>query len=184
MSKTIVEENKELKKLFYTVEKAVLDFRMAQLENDTTETVNVPFVRTPDAVSLEQPLLTACTCSTETEVTEKLNELTDSISEVLQTVNNSSKKEEGIMETLHVVAELLETIVKKLEKAPELEEKSELTDVSFEELQSPAIEKVEQTRKPRKERGGEVFTDFKTLNLDNNNFEGNSIVYSNRNELQ
>ena len=50
--------------------------------------------------------------------------------------------------------------------------------VEKEEPAAPPIEEEKKVRKPRKERGGTVFTDFKTLDLDNNNFDGNSIVYS------
>ena len=43
---------------------------------------------------------------------------------------------------------------------------------------APPREEEKKTRKPRKERGGTVFTDFKNLELENNDYEGNSIIYS------
>lgn len=186
MAKTIVEENKDLKRLLYTVEKAVLEFRMLQLEKEDVygeklEQVNVPFIQTPDLGNItgNSSIVTSCSCFNE-----------DSVKEILEAIKENQVRQEGLVEIMHTFADTvmeLSKIVDRLNKLNEPKEEiseKELTDVSFEETSAPVTQKIEeQVRKPRKERGGEVFTDFKTLSLDNNNFEGNSIVYSKKDEL-
>ena len=62
-----------------------------------------------------------------------------------------------------------------------LTDNSDSEEIEISEEEQPATAEVKE-RKPRKERGGSVFTDFTTLDLkENNGLEGNSVIYSSKN---
>lgn len=158
MAKDLYEENKELKRVLYNIEKAILDFRLTQLDLPL-EQVNIPSLGLPQPqVQPTSYTLTTCSC------------------------NNG----EGCScdEEKEVLREQIATLTAKLNGAnAELEQykRKEVTeDVAPTGFlgDSVADEEEKKTRKPRKERGGTVFTDFKNLELENNNYEGNSIIYS------
>ena len=132
-------ENASLKKTLFIIEKAILDFRLTQLENPITpEFVNAPHVHVEGkwepAKEFAPVTGTPCSCGCHDKEEEKINE------------------EEVAKPTVTVVASG-ETPVKK-------------------------------EKRQYKQRGGSVFTDFKTLTLDKeNDFEGNSVVYSQKEEI-
>ena len=56
MAKDLYEENKELKRVLYNIEKAILDFRLTQLDLPL-EKVNIP------SLGLPQPVSYTCSCN-------------------------------------------------------------------------------------------------------------------------
>ena len=58
MAKDLYEENKELKRVLYNIEKAILDFRLTQLDLPL-EKVNIPSLGIPQA----QPVSYTCSCN-------------------------------------------------------------------------------------------------------------------------
>lgn len=161
MAKDIYEENKELSRTLYIIEKAILDFRLKQLDLPL-EQVNCPSVFSPNVAPVPYTVTTTCSeCDKEKEdLKQQIAELTNKLNTANEELNTFKKKEHE----------------KRVEEAKAKIEEILLGDV--EEEPAPPIEEEKKVRKPRKERGGTVFTDFKTLDLDNNNFDGNSIVYS------
>jgi len=164
MAKDIYEENKELKRTLYIIEKALCDFRLTQLDLPL-ETINVPSVFTK-----AEPVIgvTTCTCN--------------------ETCSCDEEKE-----VLQAEIDRLKAKLKKYEEPAEvkpvpLDEEDEQVFAELEDIPAdddedplPAPVPTKKERKQRKERGGTVFKDFKTLKLENNNdYEGNSIIYSKR----
>ena len=166
MAKDLYEENKELKRVLYNIEKAILDFRLTQLDLPL-EKVNIPSLGLPQPVSYTCSCNNGegCSCDEEKEV------LREQIATLTAKLNGAN-------------AEL--DLFKKKDCERKVEEAEEIlpSDVDEyplpvkEEPAAPPNEEKKKTRKLRKERGGTVFTDFKNLELENNDYEGNSIIYS------
>ena len=165
MAKDIYEENKELSRTLYIIEKAILDFRLKQLDLPL-ERVNCPSVFSPNVASVPSTVTTTCgECDKEKEdLRQQIAELTNKLNTANEESDTFKKKD----------------CERKVEEAEEVfpNDVDEYPLPVKEEPAAPPIEEEKKVRKPRKERGGTVFTDFKTLDLDNNNFDGNSIVYS------
>lgn len=172
MTKDLYEENKELKRVLYNIEKAILDFRLTQLDLPL-EKVDIP------SLGLPQPQAVPYTCSCNDgegcncdEEKEVLREQIAALTAKLNTANaelDTFKKKEHEKRFEEVKAKIKEIFSGDIEEEP--------VPVK-EEPAAPTIEEEKKTRKPRKERGGTVFTDFKNLELENNDYEGNSIIYS------
>lgn len=165
MAKDLYEENKELKRVLYNIEKAILDFRLTQLDLPL-EQVNIPSLGLPQPVSYTCSCNNGegCSCDEEKEV------LREQIAALTAKLNGANAE--------------LDIFKKNCERKVEEAEEIFPSDVDEyplpvkEEPAAPPIEEEKKTRKPRKERGGTVFTDFKNLELENNDYEGNSIIYS------
>ena len=166
MAKDIYEENKELSRTLYIIEKAILDFRLKQLDLPL-ERVNCPSVFSPNVASVPSTVATTCDeCDKEKEdLRQQIVELTNKLNTANEELDTFKKKD-----CERKVEEAEEVFPSDVDEYP--------LPVEKEEPAAPPIEEEKKVRKPRKERGGTVFTDFKTLDLDNNNFDGNSIVYS------
>lgn len=165
MAKDLYEENKELKRVLYNIEKAILDFRLTQLDLPL-EKVNIP------SLGLPQPVSHTCSCNNG----EGCN--CDEEKEVLrEQIAALTAKLNGANAELDIFKKNCE---RKVEEAEEIfpSDVDEYPLPVKEEPAAPPIEEEKKTRKPRKERGGTVFTDFKNLELENNDYEGNSIIYS------
>ena len=167
MAKDIYEENKELSRTLYIIEKAILDFRLKQLDLPL-ERVNCPSVFSPNVAPVPYTVTTTCgECDKEKEdLRQQIAELTNKLNTANEELDTFKKKD-----CERKVEEAEEVFPSDVDEYPLPVEKEEPAP-------APPIEEEKKVRKPRKERGGTVFTDFKTLDLDNNNFDGNSIVYS------
>ena len=168
MAKDLYEENKELKRVLYNIEKAILDFRLTQLDLPL-EKVNIPSLGLPQPVSHTCSCNNGegCSCDEEKEVLrEQIAALTAKLNGANAELDTFKKKEH---EKRVEEAKIEEIFLGDIEEEP--------VPVK-EEPAAPPIEEEKKTRKPRKERGGTVFTDFKNLELENNDCEGNSIIYS------
>ena len=168
MAKDLYEENKELKRVLYNIEKAILDFRLTQLDLPL-EKVNIPSLGLPQPVSYTCSCNNGegCSCDEEKEVLrEQIAALTAKLNGANAELDTFKKKEH---EKRVEEAKIEEIFLGDIEEEP--------VPVK-EEPAAPPIEEEKKTRKPRKERGGTVFTDFKNLELENNDYEGNSIIYS------
>ena len=171
MAKDLYEENKELKRVLYNIEKAILDFRLTQLDLPL-EKVNIPSLGLPQAQPTSYTLTTCscnngegCSCDEEKEVLrEQIAALTAKLNGANAELEQYKRKE--------VTKDVVPTTF------PD-EEDDENSFATYAES-APPREEEKKTRKPRKERGGTVFTDFKNLELENNDYEGNSIIYSKR----
>ena len=164
MAKDLYEENKELKRVLYNIEKAILDFRLTQLDLPL-EKVNIPSLELPQPVSYTCSCNNGegCSCDEEKEVLrEQIAALTAKLKGANAELEQYKRKE--------VTKDVAPTTF------PD-EEDDENSFVTYAES-APPREEEKKTRKPRKERGGTVFTDFKNLELENNDYEGNSIIYS------
>lgn len=165
MAKDLYEENKELKRVLYNIEKAILDFRLTQLDLPL-EQVNIP------SLGLPQPVSHTCSCNNGEGCScdEEKEVLREQIAALTAKLNGANAE--------------LDIFKKNCERKVEEAEEIFPSDVDEyplpvkEEPAAPTIEEEKKTRKPRKERGGTVFTDFKNLELENNDYEGNSIIYS------
>ena len=166
MAKDIYEENKELSRTLYIIEKAILDFRLKQLDLPL-ERVNCPSVFSPNVAPVPYTVTTTCgECDKEKEdLRQQIAELTNKLNTANEELDTFKKKD-----CERKVEEAEEVFPSDVDEYP--------LPVEKEEPAAPPSEEEKKVRKPRKERGGTVFTDFKTLDLDNNNFDGNSIVYS------
>ena len=170
MAKDLYEENKELKRVLYNIEKAILDFRLTQLDLPL-EKVNIPSLGLPQPVSYTCSCNNGegCSCDEEKEV------LREQIAALTAKLNGANAELDAFKKKEHE---------KRVEEAKAKIEEIFLGDIEEEpvpvkeEPAAPPIEEEKKTRKPRKERGGTVFTDFKNLELENNDYEGNSIIYS------
>lgn len=169
MAKDLYEENKELKRVLYNIEKAILDFRLTQLDLPL-EKVDIP------SLGLPQPVPYTCSCNNGEgcncdEEKEVLREQIATLTAKLNGANaelDTFKKKEHEKRFEEAKAKIKEIFLGDTEEEP----------VPVKEEPAPPIEEEKKTRKPRKERGGTVFTDFKNLELENNDYEGNSIIYS------
>ena len=174
MAKDLYEENKELKRVVYNIEKAILDFRLTQLDLPL-EKVNIPSSGIPQPQA--QPVSHTCSCNNGEgcscdEEKEVLREQIAALTAKLNGANaelDTFKKKEHEKRVEEAKAKIEEIFLGDIEEEP--------VPVK-EEPAAPPIEEEKKTRKPRKERGGTVFTDFKNLELENNDYEGNSIIYS------
>ena len=184
MAKDIYEENKELKRALYNIEKAVLEFRLTQLDLPL-EKINIPSLGLPRPQVEPVPYtLTTCTCEDgkgcncdeEKEVLkEQIAALTAKLNGVNAELEQYKRKEE------FDTTDYAPSGFPGDSAFPEDDEEDPVDYMkqAKEEVENfTPLEEAKKARKPRKERGGTVFTDFKTLSLDNNDFEGNSIVYS------
>ena len=170
MAKDLYEENKELKRVLYNIEKAILDFRLTQLDLPL-EQVNIPSLGLPQPVSHTCSCNNGegCSCDEEKEVLrEQIATLTAKLNGANAELDTFKKKEheKRVEEAKAKIKEIFSGDIEE-EPVPVKEEPAALP-----------IEEEKKTRKPRKERGGTVFTDFKNLELENNDYEGNSIIYS------
>ena len=165
MAKDLYEENKELKRVLYNIEKAILDFRLTQLDLPL-EKVNIPSLGLPQPVSYTCSCNNGegCSCDEEKEV------LREQIAALTAKLNGANAELDLFKKNCE----------RKVEEAEEIFPNNVDEDPLpvKEEPAAPPIEEEKKTRKPRKERGGTVFTDFKNLELENNDYEGNSIIYS------
>ena len=146
-------ENKNLKQAMYAIESAVLAYRQAEL--------NKP-------LSVEQPQVQhKCSCGQKNEADLNPDEIKNLITSLIVNISDLSGRLDKIENNL-VKNEDVEIVEQPAEEDTLVEE-------------TPVVEEVKE-RKPRKERGGSVFTDFTTLDLkENNGFEGNSVIYSSKN---
>ena len=171
MAKDLYEENKELKRVLYNIEKAILNFRLTQLDLPL-EKVNIPSLGLPQPVSYTCSCNNGegCSCDEEKEV---LREQIAALTAKLNSANaelDTFKKKEHEKRVEEAKAKIEEIFLGDIEEEP--------VPVKEEPVAPPIEEEEKKTRKPRKERGGTVFTDFKNLELENNDYEGNSIIYS------
>ena len=169
MAKDLYEENKELKRVLYNIEKAILDFRLTQLDLPL-EKVNIPSLGIPQPVSHTCSCNNGegCNCDEEKEV---LREQIAALTAKLNGANaelDAFKKKEHEKRVEEAKAKIKEIFLGDVDEYP----------LPVKEEPAPLREEEKKTRKPRKERGGTVFTDFKNLELENNDYEGNSIIYS------
>ena len=171
MAKDLYEENKELKRVLYNIEKAILDFRLTQLDLPL-EQVNIPSLGLPQAQAVSHTCSCnngeGCSCDEEKEVLrEQIAALTAKLNGANAELEQYKRKE--------VTEDVAPTGFPGGSVADEKDE--EYGFATYAEP-APPREEEKKTRKPRKERGGTVFTDFKNLELENNDYEGNSIIYS------
>ena len=168
MAKDLYEENKELKRVLYNIEKAILDFRLTQLDLPL-EKVNIPSLGLPQP----QPVSYTCSCNNGEGCScdEEKEVLREQIAALTAKLNGANAELDLFKKKEHE---------KRFEEAKAKIEEIFLGDIEEEPVPpvAPTIEEEKKTRKPRKERGGTVFTDFKNLELENNDYEGNSIIYS------
>ena len=173
MAKDLYEENKELKRVLYNIEKAILDFRLTQLDLPL-EKVNIPSLGLPQPVSYTCSCNNGegCSCDEEKEVLrEQIAALTAKLNGANAELEQYKRKE--------VTEDVAPTGFPGDSVADEEDEVIyENGFATYAEPAPPREEEEKKTRKPRKERGGTVFTDFKNLELENNDYEGNSIIYS------
>ena len=172
MAKDLYEENKELKRVLYNIEKAILDFRLTQLDLPL-EKVNIP------SLGLPQPQQVSYTCSCNNgegcSCDEEKEVLREQIAALTAKLNGANAELDAFKKKEH--EKRFEEAKAKIEEIFRGDIEEDPVPVK-EEPAAPPIEEEKKTRKPRKERGGTVFTDFKNLELENNDYEGNSIIYS------
>lgn len=114
-------------------------------------------------LSVEQPTKQehVCNCHSKNEEDLSSNEVKNLITSLIVNISDLSKR-----------LDIIEAA---------LTDNSDSEEVEISEEEQPAAAEVKE-RKPRKERGGSVFTDFTTLDLkENNGLEGNSVIYSSKN---
>ena len=114
-------------------------------------------------LSVEQPTKKehVCNCHSKNEEDLSSNEIKNLITSLIVNISDLSKR-----------LDIIEAA---------LTDNSDSEEVEISEEEQPATAEVKE-RKPRKERGGSVFTDFTTLDLkENNGLEGNSVIYSSKN---
>ena len=170
MAKDLYEENKELKRVLYNIEKAILDFRLTQLDLPL-EKVDIPSLGLPQPPA--QPVSHTCSCNggEGCSCDEEKEVLREQIAALTAKLNGANAELDAFKKKEHE---------KRVEEAKAKIKEIFLGDIEEEPVPPEAspIEEEKKTRKPRKERGGTVFTDFKNLELENNDYEGNSIIYS------
>lgn len=174
MAKDLHEENKELKRVLYNIEKAILDFRLTQLDLPL-EKVNIPSLGIPQPQAVSHTCSCnngeGCSCDEEKEVLrEQIATLTAKLNGANAELEQYKRKE--------VTEDVAPTGFPGDSVADEEDEVIYENGFATRVEPAPPIEEEKKTRKPRKERGGTVFTDFKNLELENNDYEGNSIIYS------
>ena len=180
MVKDLYEENKELKRVLYNIEKAIFDFRLTQLDLPL-EKVNIPSLGLPQPqVQPTSYTLTTCSCNNGEgcNCEEEKEVLREQIAALTAKLNGTNaeleqyKRKEVTEEDVVLTGFPCDSVAD--------EEDEVIYENGFATYAEPAPPREEEkkTRKPRKERGGTVFTDFKNLELENNDYEGNSIIYS------
>lgn len=179
MAKDLYEENKELKRVLYNIEKAILDFRLTQLDLPL-EQVNIPSLGLPQPQAQPaQPVsykLTTCSCNDGESCScdEEKEVLREQIAALTAKLNGANAELEQYKRK-EVTEDVAPTGFPGDSVADEEDEENDFATYAE---PAPSREEEKKTRKPRKERGGTVFTDFKNLELENNDYEGNSIIYS------
>lgn len=114
-------------------------------------------------LSVEQPTKQehVCNCHSKNEEDLSSNEVKNLITSLIVNISDLSKR-----------LDIIEAA---------LTDDNNSEEVEISEEQQPVVNEVKE-RKPRKERGGSVFTDFTTLDLkEDNGLEGNSVIYSSKN---
>ena len=166
MAKDLYEENKELKRVLYNIEKAILDFRLTQLDLPLEKSLGLQQLTKCSCNDGE-----GCNCDEEKEVLrEQIAALTAKLNGANAELEQYKRKE--VTEDVAPTGFLDDSVAD--------EEDEVIHENGFATYAEPAPPREEEkkARKPRKERGGTVFTDFKNLELENNDYEGNSIIYS------
>ena len=160
MAKDLYEENKELKRVLYNIEKVILDFRLTQLD--------LPLEK---SLGLQQLIKCSCNDGEGCNCDEEKEVLREQIATLTAKLNGANAELDAFKKKEHE---------KRVEEAKAKIKEIFLGDIEEEPVPpaAPPREEEKKTRKPRKERGGTVFTDFKNLELENNDYEGNSIIYS------
>ena len=181
MAKDLYEENKELKRVLYNIEKAILDFRLTQLDLPL-EKVNIPSLGLPQAqVQPTSYTLTTCSCNNGEGCScdEEKEVLREQIATLTAKLNGANAELEQYKRKEVTEEDVAPTTFSGDSVADEEDEEDEEENgfVTYAEP-APPREEEKKTRKLIKERGGTVFTDFKNLELENNDYEGNSIIYS------
>ena len=182
MAKDLYEENKELKRVLYNIEKAILDFRLTQLDLPL-EKVNIPSLGLPQPqVQPTSYTLNTCSCNTNEgcNCEEEKEVLREQIAALTARLNGANAELEQYKRK-EVTKDVVPTTFPGDSVADEEDEVIYENSFATYAESAPSREEEKKTRKPRKERGGTVFTDFKNLELENNDYEGNSIIYSKRN---
>ena len=153
MTKDVIAENKELKRTLCLIDKALIEHRLRELDLPEIDTsylqVEVPVKETKK-----------CNCGERESALE---------AEIAELKKKLAEKEDHITE----LKSLLQTADTAKEEDKEIEWKEPRAEV-----EEVAV-KAEKPKRQYKERGGSVFSDFKSLSLENNNFEGNSVIYRN-----
>lgn len=167
MLNRLFQENADLQKVLLTVEKAIVDFRLSQLGNIST------------SVLYDQH---ECSCHKEEEkdvVQDRRNLialLDKDIAEKRATIEQLDK--EISSKLAPVVSDIL---AEDPNPCINEEEIGETTEEILSQFEDEEPVKEEKPKRTRKERGGTVFTDFRTLDLkQENNYEGNSVCYSSK----
>lgn len=175
MVKDLYEENKELKRVLYNIEKAIFDFRLTQLDLPL-EKVNIPSLGLPQPQP--QPVSHTCSCNNGEggSCDEEKEVLREQIAALTAKLNGANAELEQYKRKEVTEEDVAPTTFSGDSVADE-EDEEENGFATYAEP-APSREEEKKTRKPRKERGGTVFTDFKNLELENNDYEGNSIIYS------
>ena len=94
MAKDIYEENKELSRTLYIIEKAILDFRLKQLDLPL-ERANCPSVFSPNVAPVPSTVTTTCgECDKEKEdLRQQIAELTNKLNTANEELDTFKKKD-------------------------------------------------------------------------------------------
>ena len=130
----ILERDLKLQKLFYTIEKAILDFRISEVE-----------------------------AASATNIAEKPDSLAPSNGNAIEQLKEQIK--------------LMQEDIANIKNRFCQDDRD--TELPADDEEEPALVVETKPKRQYKERGGSVFKDFKSLNLENSNFEGNSVYYKN-----
>lgn len=144
-------ENALLTKTILQIEKSILELRLAGLERGDSLHVS------------QSDSKCTCGCSGKQQLEQPVEEVTEPINEKIFNAQLTTP--------LSLEDELKEAVSNINVNTP-LKSDNEVSDAMLNTV-------VTKQRKPRKERGGSVFKEFETLSLSHNNdYEGNSILYS------
>ena len=135
----ILERDLKLQKLFYTIEKAILDFRISEVE-----------------------------AASATSIAEKPDSLAPS--------------NDNAIEQLKEQIKLMQEDIANIKNRFCQDDRD--TELPADDEEEPALVVETKPKRQYKERGGSVFKDFKSLNLENSNFEGNSVYYKNESKAK
>ena len=176
MAKDLYEENKELKRVLYNIEKAILDFRLTQLDLPL-EKGDIPSLGLPQPQA--QPVSHTCSCNDGEGCScdEEKEVLREQIAALTAKLNGANAELEQYKRK-EITEDVAPTGFPGDSVADEEDEVIYENGFATYAEPAPPREEEKKTRKPRKERGGTVFTDFKNLELENNDYKGNSIIYS------
>ena len=146
--------NMLLTKTILQIEKSILELRLAGLERG-------------DSLHVSQSD-SKCTCGCSGKHQEQ--QLEQPVDEVTEPINEKILNAQ--LTTPLSLEEELKEAVNNIKVDTPLKSDNEVADAMLGTV-------VVKQRKPRKERGGSVFKEFETLSLNHNNdYEGNSILYS------